>query len=59
MDIKIPRWRIIRPQHVEQVGENIVRQLLKVNFWVGFIGWWTIWQWIKPYLELIKPFLGK
>ncbi len=50
MEIKWPRVRIIRPQHVEIVTELIVRQLLLVNFWVGFIGWYQICKWIKPYI---------
>jgi hypothetical protein len=50
MDIKIPRVRIIRPQHVDMIAEDILKKYLSLAFWVSPFAFWKIWELIKPYL---------
>jgi len=54
MDIKIPRIRIIRPQHYEIVVEKIVMQWLKISFYLSPLAVWKIYELIKPLIEGIK-----
>jgi hypothetical protein len=53
MDIKIPKIRVVRQQHVESVMEDMVKMILKVNFWVGFLGWYKVYEVLK-----MKGWLG-
>lgn len=57
MEIKIPRIKIVRPQQYELLAEVIVKDYLRVAFYISFIGWYQIWKWIEPYLELLKGLL--
>lgn len=58
MDIKIPSIKIIRPQELEIIAENVIKQCLIMCFWSSFVtipasffGFWKIYELIKPYLE--------
>ena len=57
MDIKIPRVRIIRPQHIEDVTENIIKRYLTLCFWLSWsipLGVWKIYDLISPLIISIK-----
>ena len=43
--------RLFKPQHIDQVTDDIIKQILKVNFWVGFIGWYQIFKFVSDFLE--------
>lgn len=51
MDIKIPRVRFIRPQHVEHVAEGIIKTWLYVCFWISPFAVWKIYELIKPLIK--------
>lgn len=42
--------KLIRPQRTEFLIDLIVNRIFLVNFWLGFIGWYQLFKWIKPYI---------
>lgn len=49
--IKLPRIHIIRPKEKTFVAEEIIKRYLHVAFYVSFLGWWKIYELIKPYIN--------
>lgn len=47
MELKINKIKIVRKHHQESVVETLVKMILMVNFWVGFVGWYAIYQFLK------------
>lgn len=54
MEIKWPRIKLIRPQHVDYVTDDLIRSCLKWGFFLGLWKAWELLQLLKPLIEGIK-----
>ena len=54
MNIKIPRIRIVRPQHVDVVTEVIIKNYLKLAFYISPLALWKAYELLeKVYIKWI------
>jgi hypothetical protein len=44
MNIKIPKLRVVRPQHYTVVTEGIIKQFLYVCFWLSWLIPFGAWK---------------
>jgi len=57
MDIKIPKIKIkiLRPQEQYRIAvEDIIKQYLKLSFWLSPLAFWKLYEIIKPYMDMIN-----
>ena len=51
MDIKVPKFRIVRPQHASIVAEELVKGYLKWAVIISPLAFWKIWDLIKGFIK--------
>lgn len=49
--MKIPYIQLVPYNQYNSAVEIIVRQLVVVNFWVAFIGWYVIGEFVIQFLK--------